>query len=461
MPTLRKIPCALARFLRPVSVVALALLFAAATVTAAAAGGATPARGVVAGAAPARPAEVGRGSTRDDAHVRKPRARPTTAHLSQAGRDLILSVRTSRPVALGALQPRPDTRRAAARYLCFGFAAGGASAGDSAAAGDGAAAGDANGRDNAGAGGDTGAGERRLCLGGPKAHKRAGLVTVDAAGKPIAGSAVAARLKRPDPDKLVLTLDPAAAGLRPGHFGWRVLESGGCAVRRKCAATLPARGSLAFRLRPVRAVGCAGGLGGLITNGPREGHDVALTFDDGPSEYTDRYLDVLKEKGVHATFFEIGQEMPGREATMRRILGEGDEIGDHTMNHVEYPGYSQIAGAQTRIEEYTGFKPCLFRQPGGAVNSSVVSTAAELGMDTITWDVDPQDWSLPGTDAIYSNIVGNAQAGSIILMHDGGGPRDETLVALPHIIDTLRAKGYGFETVSALLGDKIAYRPYG
>jgi peptidoglycan/xylan/chitin deacetylase (PgdA/CDA1 family) len=373
----------------------------------------------------------------------KPRTSPTSAHLAQAGRDLILSVRTSRPVTLAKLQPRPDTRRAAARYLCFGLATTDAGAGAA-----GAAAGPS-------------AGERRLCLGGPKARRRAGLVTVDAAGKPTARSAIAARLKRPAADKLVLALDPSAAGLRPGHYSWRVLESGGCAVRRHCAAALPAAGSLAFRLRPVRSVGCTGGSGGLIANGPREGSDVALTFDDGPSEYTDRYLDVLKEKGVPATFFEIGQEMPGREATMRRILGEGDEIGDHTENHVEYPGYGQIADAATRIAEYTGFKPCLFRPPGGAVDASVVSTAAELEMDTITWDVDPRDWSLPGTEEIYSNVVTNAQPGSIILMHDGGGPRDETLAALPRIIDTLRAKGYGFETVSALLGDKILYRPYG
>ena len=72
---------------------------------------------------------------------------------------------------------------------------------------------------------------------------------------------------------------------------------------------------------------------------------VALTFDDGPSEYTPGFLQVLREKGVHGTFFEIGQEMAGREATMRQILAEGNEIGDHTMNHVEYPGYAQIAGA--------------------------------------------------------------------------------------------------------------------
>jgi peptidoglycan/xylan/chitin deacetylase (PgdA/CDA1 family) len=411
MPTSRKIPCALAPLRRAAALAASALV-AVALVT-------TPASATAAAS--------------------KPRERPTAAHLSQAGKELVLSVSTSRPVALAKLAPHPDTRRAGARYLCFGLAP-----------------------TTKGTAGDGGtAGETRLCLGGTKAKRRAGLVSVDGAGKPTARSTVAAKLERPAADKLVLSLDPSAAGLPPGPYRWRVLASGGCKVRRHCAAALPPEGSLAFRLRPVRAVGCTAGTAGLVTNGPREGNDVALTFDDGPSEYTDRYLDVLKEKGVPATFFEIGQEMPGREATMRRILGEGDEIGDHTENHVEYPGYSQIADAADRIAEYTHFQPCLFRPPGGAVNSSVVSTAAELGMATITWDVDPRDWSLPGTDAIYSNIVANAQPGSIILMHDGGGPRDETLAALPRIIDALRAEGYGFETVSALLGGRILYRPYG
>jgi len=131
------------------------------------------------------------------------------------------------------------------------------------------------------------------------------------------------------------------------------------------------------------------------------------------------------------------------------------------MNHVEYPGYAQIAGAAARIRAYTHFQPCLFRPPGGAANSSVIASAGSLGMRTITWDVDPQDWSLPGTEAIYSNIVRHARDGSIILMHDGGGPRGETLAALPQIIDALRARGFGFATVSELLGDRILYRPYG
>jgi peptidoglycan-N-acetylglucosamine deacetylase len=359
------------------------------------------------------------------------------ATVKQAGRDLVLTVRTAEPEALAKLQPRPDVRRAGVAYLCFGFAE------------------------------QKGGGETRICLGGPKGRKRAGLVTVDSDGKPVTRASVPATLKRPKPTKLVLSLVAGPthpSGLRPGHYHWVVLaSSGGCKVRHNCSGQYPPEeiGARAFRLRPVRAIGCTGGDAELVSAADTERKVVALTFDDGPSEYTDRYLDVLREKGVPGTFFEIGQEMPGREATMRRILAEGDEIGDHTENHVEDPGYAQIAEAAERIKEYTGFEPCLFRPPGGAENSSVIDTAGSLGMKTITWDVDPRDWSLPGTSEIYSNIVDNAKPGAIILMHDGGGPRDETLAALPEIIDTLRARGYGFETVSALLGDKILYRPYG
>jgi peptidoglycan-N-acetylglucosamine deacetylase len=79
----------------------------------------------------------------------------------------------------------------------------------------------------------------------------------------------------------------------------------------------------------------------------------------------------------------------------------------------------------------------------------------------VTWDVDPTDWSTPGSEAIYSRVVGAVQPGSIVLMHDGGGPRGETLAALPRIIETLRGRGYRFATVTELLGHRMIYRPYG
>jgi peptidoglycan/xylan/chitin deacetylase (PgdA/CDA1 family) len=359
--------------------------------------------------------------------------RPLDASLSQAGRRLIFTVRTSEPVALKRLERRP--RAGGSRFLCLELR-----------------------RQGHG-------GRRRLCLGGePHAHRRAGLELVDARGEATGGRTIAARLKRPEPDELVLSLQPADAGLLPHRYRWRVIAAtGGCGAtgRDRCEEALPAQGERRFRLRPVRAVGCTGGGAGLVTNGPRERRVVALTFDDGPSEYTPGFLDVLRRERVPGTFFEVGQEIGGRESTLRRILREGDEIGNHTTHHTEYPGYASIAPTTSLIEAATHFRPCLFRPPGGAVDSSVIAAAAADGLRTITWDVDPVDWSTPGSAAVYSRVVGAVQPGSIVLMHDGGGDRSGTLAALPQIIDTLRARGYRFATVTGLLGERMLYRPYG
>jgi peptidoglycan/xylan/chitin deacetylase (PgdA/CDA1 family) len=355
------------------------------------------------------------------------------AGLAQKGRSLIASIWTRKPVPLSQLArlPKPGSD---AQRLCVDF----------------------SGLDNGG--------ERRLCLGGPDAHRRVGMQVLNASGSPRREATLAARIERPVAKHLVLTLVPGQAGLTPGRYDWRVTElRSHCGLHlRDCESRAPpGHAPNHFRLRPVRPVGCTGGVAGLFRNGPRDRNVVALTFDDGPSEYTPGFLDVLREKHVEGTFFEVGQEMPGREDTMRRILREGDEIGNHTMHHAEYPGYSEIAPDSALVERYTHFEPCLFRPPGGGADSAVISTAAGLGMQTITWDVDPTDWATPGSAAVYSRVVGAARPGSIILMHDGGGPRGGTLAALPAIIDTLRARGYRFATVSALLGHRLLYRPYG
>lgn len=358
------------------------------------------------------------------------------AGLSQAGRRLVLSLRTSAPVPLARLDRLPPAVAAlgGAHYLCLALHKPGT------------------------------ARERRLCLGGAKKpYRRAGLELIGADGQVADKRTLVVRLKRPEPEKLVLAIVPLDAGLTPRRYRWRVVaEFGGCGGSvPDCAQSFPGQGELLFRLRPVRPVGCTGGGPGLVTNGSRERQVVALTFDDGPSEYTPGFLTVLHRKHVPGTFFEVGQEMAGRESTMRRILREGNEIGTHTMHHTEYPTYGDIAPATSLVASITHFRPCLFRPPGGAVNSSVIAAAAEDGLRTITWDVDPVDWSTPGTGAIYSRVVGAAQPGSIVLMHDGGGNRSETLAALPEIIDTLRGRGYRFATVSALLGERMIYRPYG
>jgi peptidoglycan/xylan/chitin deacetylase (PgdA/CDA1 family) len=305
-------------------------------------------------------------------------------------------------------------------------------------------------------------GARELCLGGRRgARRRIGVTLLNAGGRVVHSETVAARVTRPSSTKLVAAFPPALAGLVPQRYRWRVLERRSRCARCGAQISLPSSGARLFRLRPVRVVGCTGDGSGLVTNGPRDHGVVALTFDDGPSTYTEAFADVLSEKHVEATFFEIGQEVAGREATMRRLLREGDEIGNHTMHHQFYPGYADLVSTSNLIESATHFRPCLFRPPGGAVDAGVVDSAARAGMTTVTWDVDPRDWSNPGTNAIYSRVVGAVQPGSIVVMHDGGGTRSETLAALPRIINTLRSRGYRFATVTQLLGHRLIYRPYG
>jgi len=357
------------------------------------------------------------------------------ARLSQAGRSLIFVLRTSVPVPLARLDRLPEILRPDSRYLCLALKQLGRR------------------------------GERRLCLGGVrKAHTRVGLELVNATGGTTGTSTLAARVKRVSARKLILTLRPDTAKLAPHRYRWRVLEGRrdcGMAPHWTCEEGFPQQGARVFRLRPARVVGCGGGRAGELRNGPRDHRVVALTFDDGPSSYTESFLSVLREKGVNGTFFEVGQEVAGREETMRHILRDGNEIGNHTTHHGFYPDYWDLLQTNALIRSATHFQPCLFRPPGGAVNSSVVSAAGAAGLKTILWDVDPGDWTNPGSAAVDSRVVSAAQPGSIILMHDGGGNRSGTLAALPQIIDTLRARGYRFATVSGLLGHRFVYRPYG
>ncbi|HEX7060298.1 MAG TPA: polysaccharide deacetylase family protein [Solirubrobacterales bacterium] len=353
------------------------------------------------------------------------------ASLSQAGRELILTVRTAAPVSLTRLDRFPDTR-SEDRYLCLELRRAGRQ------------------------------GLRRLCLGGAKARRRIGLELVNAAGKATEKRTLATHVKRPRAGKLAVALEPADAGLAPHRYRWRVVEGWrGCRRLADCREALPTDADRVFRLRPVREVGCTGGGAGLVTNGSRGSKVVALTFDDGPSDYTPEFLKVLRDKHARGTFFEIGQEVAGHEATMRQILAEGSEIGNHTMHHGSLPSYDDLAATSARIEAATHFRPCLFRPPGGGVDAAVIAAAGEAGMRTVTWDVDPSDWTNPGSGAVYGRVVDAARPGSIILMHDGGGDRGGTLAALPRIIDALRARGYRFATVTELLGYRGIYKPYG
>lgn len=205
------------------------------------------------------------------------------------------------------------------------------------------------------------------------------------------------------------------------------------------------------------AIGCTSPAG-VVNNGPRSHRRVALTFDDGPSaKRTPEILSILNHFGVHATFFEEGKHVHGREGLMAEILASGDEIGNHSYNHPKYPGYGELSRTNRSIENATGFRPCLFRPPYGLINSNVSSAASRLGLEIVEWDVDSLDDKHPGASAIRSNVLSQAEPGSIILMHDGGH-HPQTVQALPGIIRGLEQRGFGFTTVTELLGGHYIYK---
>jgi peptidoglycan-N-acetylglucosamine deacetylase len=227
----------------------------------------------------------------------------------------------------------------------------------------------------------------------------------------------------------------------------------GFGVRTTYALSSQTNGGTTVPARQV--VGCTSRPGAVVDNGPRSRSVVALTFDDGPSlTQTPAILAIVNRQHVHATFFEEGRHVAGREVLMDEILANGDEIGNHSYHHSEYPGYGELSQTNRKIEQATGFRPCLFRPPYGLIDGSA---ARRLGLEMVLWDVDSLDDKHPGMAAIQANAVSQAQPGSIILMHDGGH-HPQTVRALPGVIRGLRARGFGFTTVTGLLGGRFLYR---
>jgi len=209
---------------------------------------------------------------------------------------------------------------------------------------------------------------------------------------------------------------------------------------------------------------------GCVRRGPAVayGHgpqrkEVALSFDDGPYPLTPSFVRMLRSNGAVATFFMIGEQVTARyRSTLLEELRNGDALGDHTFTH---PDLVRAGGVQSQLQRtigairgLSGYTPCVFRPPYGAYDSSVLRTAASLGLATIMWDVDPSDYTLPGVSAIERRVLAQVRPGAIVLSHDGGGPRGQTLAAYPGIIRALRARGYRFVTVPELLGFHAVYR---
>ena len=230
-----------------------------------------------------------------------------------------------------------------------------------------------------------------------------------------------------------------------------VASPGGAALARRGSPRMQAS------TRSALPIGCAHDGAPFVTNGPRRRKRIAIGFDDGPSDYTPQVLRVLRRFDSHATFFEIGQETSGRGAIMKKVLRQGNEIGNHSLHHELDPSSASIHETDRLIRQATGFRPCDFRPPDGIVNSALIQRAHAQHLVTVNWDVDPRDWADPGVSAIASNVIDNAHNGSIVVMHDGGGNRSETVAALPAILSHFRQRGYRFVTVAELLGHNFIY----
>lgn len=184
---------------------------------------------------------------------------------------------------------------------------------------------------------------------------------------------------------------------------------------------------------------------------------IALTFDDGPSEYTTQYLQILAQYNAHATFCELYGNIDTYPEVSKDIVAAGDQIISHTKTHSELNSLTpadlqaELSGTFAKIQNTTGQKTTAVRPPYGTMDESVWLNSNGLMSLSVLWTQDSRDWERPGAAAIVSNALSGIEPGSIILMHDGGGNRDQDLEALPQILQTLTAQGYKFVTLKELL----------
>ena len=191
--------------------------------------------------------------------------------------------------------------------------------------------------------------------------------------------------------------------------------------------------------------------GQVLSRGTDAEMKIALTFDDGPNPVnTPHVLDVLKEEGVKATFFCVGQQALNYPKLVKRIFDEGHLVGSHTFSHRNLLGctpeesYKEIAFGIMAVSSVLNAPVTYFRPPYGMRWPWTMQQSEAMGQTAVLWSNCPRDWQLPGADVIAGRVIKKAGPGHIVLLHDGGGDRLQTIYALPEIIRTLRARGFSF-----------------
>jgi peptidoglycan/xylan/chitin deacetylase (PgdA/CDA1 family) len=187
-----------------------------------------------------------------------------------------------------------------------------------------------------------------------------------------------------------------------------------------------------------------------LTDGPKV---IALTIDDGPSPaYTPQILRLLHTYGVTASFSMIGRSVAAHPGLAGEVAAAGHVIVNHTWTHANLTVLAPLAvadqlnRASDTIANATGTRPAMFRAPYGAWSPTVLARCRQMRLMPLDWSVDPRDWARPGVSTIATNIMRNTRAGSIILEHDGGGNRAQTVAALTYVLPRLLDQGYRFRT---------------
>lgn len=185
---------------------------------------------------------------------------------------------------------------------------------------------------------------------------------------------------------------------------------------------------------------------------------IALTFDDGPhATYTPQILDLLAEYDAQATFFVVGEHAEKFPNLILRQQNEGHEIANHTYTHPYSSTPEELENELKKTNEIifdiTGTSSKLYRPVGGSYNELTVDTAMQNGFKVVlwSWHQDTEDWKRPGTNKIVTKVLSGAKPGDIVLFHDAGGNRSQTVKALEVILPELKKQGYEFVTVSDLL----------
>jgi len=206
--------------------------------------------------------------------------------------------------------------------------------------------------------------------------------------------------------------------------------------------------------RPTPGVCPSAGAGLPQHHLPCTGTDIALTVDDGPDPtYTPRMLALLAQQEIRATFCMIGRSAAAHPDLVKRVLDGGHHIANHTHSHPMNIAKMAAGAVHAEMEKATdainkasggSYHPTLFRSPGGAWSQTILGQCGSLGLHPLDWTVDPRDWSRPGVQHIVTTIMKQTHPGSIILEHDGGGNREQTLTALGVVLPRLRDAGYTF-----------------